>query len=225
MVFFNFHPPFGSSLCSGPVTHLYLGELYCNARSIEDPAWIRDFLRGTLFPDIQYIGHISRERTHPQVSHLDEVDATEDPFEAGMKFHAWVDIKREAFVEASGIYALVASCDENQKAKFLKFIEEELLADLYDGRGWLPIFDEVAPEQRQFGLSDEIIWRWHNCLTVAIRFRPSWYLWGTSYYQEAAIGLSNDTLYNWSYLLVEHARDPLFQNHVDALIDHLCRHF
>lgn len=62
------------------------------------------FLVGTLFPDIRYITHFPREKTHFNVNSLKEVGETSSPFDAGMKFHAWVDRVREEFVISSGIY-------------------------------------------------------------------------------------------------------------------------
>ena len=68
---------------AGPMTHLYLGEEYCKMNRIEDEGKVRDFLVGTLFPDIRYITHFPREKTHPHVSHLREVQASDSLFEAG----------------------------------------------------------------------------------------------------------------------------------------------
>ncbi len=50
-----------------------------------------------------------------------------------MKLHVWVDVMRENFI-ASKVYDAVAPHAEQFSATLLKFIEEEILADFYDGR-------------------------------------------------------------------------------------------
>lgn len=206
---------------AGPITHLYLAERYCEIHVIQDEQWVHEFLIGNLFPDIRYLGHFPRELTHPNVIHLDEIQSIVNGFEAGMKFHAWIDLAREEFVEETGVYKSVIPLAEGHQATLLKLIEEEIMADLYDGRQWSFLFDQVQAEEREFGVSDDVIQSWHTILQYTMEYRPSWLIWSCSYYKEVAFGILNSTLYNWSYLLPKFADDPLFQNHVRKLLEHL----
>lgn len=203
---------------AGPITHLFLGEEYCRIFRIEDEDHKRDFLIGTSFPDIRYITYFPRERTHFNVQSLKEVGESSSYFIAGMKFHAWVDKVREEFVVASGIYEKVAPYGEGRKETLLKFIEEEIID--YDGRKWRSIFGEVHEEEKAYA-SEELIQKWHTIILGALYARPSWPLWGYSWIKSQLFGISNQTLYNWSYLLSEYAKDPEFQGYVDDLLKHI----
>ena len=202
------------------MTHLFLGEEYCKLRRIEDEGNKRDFLVGTLFPDIRYIAHFSRQRTHFDVRNLKEVEESSSYFIAGMKFHAWVDKVREAFVVDSGIYEKVDPYANGQKATLLKFIEEEIID--YDGRKWSHFFGSALEEEKAYA-SEEQIQKWHTIIWGAMQARPSWSLWGLSYVKAQAFGISNETLYQWSYYLPKFGRDPLFQGYVHDLLSYMLR--
>jgi len=205
---------FQLGMAAGPMTHLFLGERYCALHQTEE---VGDFLVGTLFPDIRYVAHFPRELTHPIVQDVREVESCFSKFEAGIKFHAWVDIVREEFVEQSGIYEKVRPYAKGHEATLLKFIEEEILADLYDGRKWSPYFDACYEAEKRF-TNEEAIQRWHQMIQYSMAYRPSWLIWAVSYFKNQAFGISDDTLYEWSYLLPEFAQDPIFQSHVKNLL-------
>ncbi|QVL58190.1 MAG: hypothetical protein KFB93_03680 [Simkaniaceae bacterium] len=200
------------------MTHLFLGEEFCKMHRIEDEVNKRDFLVGTLFPDIRYITHFPRERTHFIVKSLKEVEESSSYFAMGMKFHAWVDTVREDFVVASGIYEKVAPYANGRKATLLKFIEEEIID--YDGRKWRVFFGESLDEEKAYA-SEEQIQKWHTIVWGAMQARPSWPLWGLSYVKSQAFGISNETLYQWSYDLPKLGRDPMLQGYVHDLLDHM----
>jgi len=210
---------FQMGMAAGPMTHLFLGESYCSF-SGDSEEKTEEFLVGTLFPDIRYIAHFARARTHPVVRDLQEVAQSSSNFYAGIKFHAWVDIIREEFVEKSGIYQAVIPYAKGHEATLLKFIEEEILADFYDGQKWSYLFDQVGESERSFA-TDNQIERWHSMIQYSMAYRPSWLIWGVSYFKSQAFGISDETLYEWSYLLPEFARDPIFQLHVKNLLAYL----
>jgi hypothetical protein len=210
---------FQIATAAGPVTHLYLGEQYC-ALSGASEEETGEFLVGTLLPDIRYVACCSREKTHIEVADLQEVAESASTFEAGMKFHMWVDVEREAFVEDSGIYDFVRLHAEGHEATLLKFIEEEVLAGFYDGQKWSFLFDEIRNDELFFATEDHIA-RWHSMIQYTMAYRISWLIWGASYIKERAFGISDETLYAWSYLIPELAQTPLFQDHVKNLLFHL----
>lgn len=197
-----------------------LGEEYCKMRKIEGESEVRDFLIGTLFPDVRYIAHFSRELTHPQILNLQEITKAKTFFERGIQFHAWVDYIREEFVVASGIYEKVIPYADGHQATLLKFIEEEILGGFYDGQRWSSYFNDILQEEKVF-TSEEVISKWHTMIRYTMSYRPSWLIWGVSYFKESAFGISNETLYNWSYLLPQFAKDPEFQAYVQELLHHI----
>ena len=207
-----------SLFAAGPMTHLYFAEKWAEQNPIATQEALRDFVLGNLFPDIRYVANIPREWTHAEVYSIEEVGASRTPFEGGMKLHAFVDIVREKFVEKTGIYAYVIPYAEGHPATLLKFIEEEIID--YDGRKWRSIFGEVHEEEKAYA-SEELIQKWHTIIWGAIYARPSWPLWGYSWIKSQLFGISNQTLYNWSYLLSEYAKDPEFQGYVDDLLKHI----
>jgi len=209
---------FSSLYGAGPITHLFLGEEYCRIFRIEEETHQRDFLLGTSFPDIRYITHLPRERTHFNIQSLNEVTGSSSYFIAGMKFHAWVDEVREAFVVASGIYEKIEPYADGRKATLLKFIEEQIID--YDGRKWGHIFGEVLEEEKTFA-SEEQIQKWHTIAWGALYMRPSWPIWGYSWMKSPLFGVSDGMLCRWSYLLTEYAKDPEFQGYVEDLLKHI----
>ena len=96
-----------------------------------------------------------------------------------------------------------------------------MLADLYDGRKWASLFDDILEEEQTFAVSTDVIQKWHTIIQYTIHYRPSWLIWGGSYARKVLFGIPNSTLYNWSYLLPRLAHDPLFQNHLRRLLKHL----
>ncbi len=210
---------FQMGMAAGPMMHLFLGEKYCSV-SGDSEERTGEFLVGTLYPDIRYVAHFPRELTHPLVSNLEEVKKCTSSFERGIQFHAWVDIVREEFVEKSGIYRTVTPYAHGHKATLLKFIEEEVLASFYDGRKWNFLFDQKLENERVFATDDQIE-KWHTMIQYCMAYRPSWLIWGVSYFKSQAFGISDETLYEWSYLLPELAQEPIFQLHVKNLLAYL----
>jgi hypothetical protein len=202
---------------AGPMTHLYFAEYFCRVHGICKEKSVREFMVGTLFPDIRYIAHIPREATHFPLEGLKDVLQEEDLFRAGMKFHAWVDIVREEIVVSSGIYEAVAPHAEGRDATFLKFIEEEILADCYDGRKWSYCFDSPLAEEKLFVGSDEVLAKWHYILQYSMGYRPSWLFWGASWLRPTLMSIPASTIYNWSYALPKLAKEHRFQEHVQKM--------
>lgn len=88
---------------AGPITHLVLTQkVYERFFSQKDRG---AFVVGTSFPDIRYLGVIEREKTHrPRVTLKQVLEA--ESFEAGVQFHVLVDVVRERFMKAYGMYEL-----------------------------------------------------------------------------------------------------------------------
>ena len=201
---------------AGPTLHLWTAEKYCQIRGITDEETIRQIIIGTEFPDIRYITPISREQTHPIVSDISQITGT--PFEIGMKIHSWLDTTRENLIQQE-VYDAIAPYAQGHSYTLLKFVEEEILADFYDGTKWLSTFNDILADELPYA-PEATIAKWHDTIQWTLTLRPSWLLWGQSY-RGRAFGLSETTLYDWSYLLPKLKHKPLFKTHLQTLLTHI----
>lgn len=117
---------FNAMFGAGPVVHIYSAELffkYCKQTYTRTQQ--EAFIRGTLFPDIRYIAHLSRTATHKQKVTLTQVCAEKDPFTAGKLFHSYIDDARAQRSWKAGMHRYV--CMDNKKNSHLqKVVEDEL---------------------------------------------------------------------------------------------------
>jgi hypothetical protein len=119
------------------------------------------FLVGTVFPDIRQMAGIERSLTHPARMSLDEVEGTEDPFLAGMKFHALLDLRRERLVEKLGVYEGLP--EGYPRTVALKLCEDQMLQSRI--KDWSPIldaFEGTYPAADAFVPDREITARWNQ---------------------------------------------------------------
>lgn len=152
---------------AGPITHIVLALQALALMPDKNP---REFIVGTSFPDIRYLGVISREQTHldnKPVS-FDDVKQEQDSFKAGMKFHVLVDQVREREVVQHGLYAIVP------RSKFagsvLKLHEDILLhKHLNDIALISSYFDDLVPQEKTFGIDEKYINAWHRMIQQFIK--------------------------------------------------------
>ncbi|HXW86140.1 MAG TPA: hypothetical protein VEK38_02235 [Candidatus Bathyarchaeia archaeon] len=156
---------------AGPVSHIYcaLAILLSGTLSIENP---RDFIIGSLFPDIRYLGVIERSQTHkPHITWHDVQTASSD-FDAGMKLHALVDVVREAYVVHHSLYDHFSSLLP-YKSQFLKFFEDALLHNkVADWSTIIGYFDTILPEEQAFGIDDTALHLWHSLMQQYLAQQP-----------------------------------------------------
>ncbi len=65
----------------------------------------KDFFIGSLFPDIQTLKVIGRDKTHFNNLKIDDLNQ-DTSFMAGVKFHSILDLIRQNYVREHNIYAL-----------------------------------------------------------------------------------------------------------------------
>lgn len=198
--------------------HLWVAERFCEICGITNHDIVQKIIVGTEFPDIRYLTHTPRDLTHPVILTIQEVCQSMTPFEIGMRLHAWLDITRENFIVPE-VYDAIAPYAEGSSATLLKLIEEEILADFYDGRRWSFCLDQALPEELAFA-SEAVVLKWHEMIQWTMSVRFSWLLWAQSYWGPA-FSLSTNTLYNWSYLLPKLKQEAIFQRHFHDLLDFL----
>jgi hypothetical protein len=209
-----------SVFSAGPVFHLWTGEKFCDALSIPKGQERAAILVGTEFPDIRYMAHFPRNLTHPVVLDVRDILTGKTPFEIGMRIHSWLDYTRENRISKEVYDALAPySEDQGQRVHLLKMVEEEILADIYDGRPCSAYFDSIHSEELAYA-DEQMIWNWHSYIQWSLALRLSWALWAQSYRGDA-FGLTAQTLYNWSYLLPKLKEQPIFKNHLYQLLEHI----
>lgn len=130
-----------------------------------------EFLVGTSFPDIRYLGVIERDKTHIQNSSLKEI-AGKSAFEAGLYFHSLVDEVREKFMVSKNIYSLCPS--SKYITQSLKLFEDELLYNkIHDWQEISSFFNTILNEEVVFGLKKEDVMCWHGALKKYVTQAPT----------------------------------------------------
>jgi hypothetical protein len=143
---------------SAPITHVVL------ASKVFDKYFPglnrKEFMVGTIVPDIRYIGAIDRDKTHFENVTLKEVQKL-DSFNAGLKFHSLVDKVRKAYVKSREYYSLFPKSDFVTQAS--KIFEDQIFYNKV--KNWTEIadyFKVVYKEELDLGLSEEAIEKWHK---------------------------------------------------------------
>ncbi|HXW53111.1 MAG TPA: hypothetical protein VEL47_03290 [Myxococcota bacterium] len=124
------------------------------------------FLVGTNFPDIRYISDVRRSTTHRTDGEgLKGVVNAETPFEAGRRFHVFVDREREKYMRDHDAYRFVKNGP--LKTQMLKIIEDhimfEKLKDKFDAK---KTFRRIHDEERSYSVSEKELETWHQMLTM-----------------------------------------------------------
>lgn len=148
---------------AAPVGHIFSVLLLLQVK----PGLIEDknaLFVGASFPDIRYITEIDRKTTHSLAENsLDFVLNGEDSFEKGRRFHVWLDLKREKYMQSKNAYNFVK--EEPRPTHMLKLVEDHLLypkiKQHFDPK---PVFNKAYAQEKAFGLSDESIKDWHSIL-------------------------------------------------------------
>lgn len=148
---------------AAPVSHIVCALVALNSGTI-DVADRNAFLVGTSFPDIRYISHIPRSKTHGTYgASLNDVKSAPSAFEAGRLFHIYVDRKREEHMRKHDAYRFV------KKGPFqrhmLKIIEDHILFEKLQGQFISEeVFAQIYPEEMQFDIDESVIYAWHSLL-------------------------------------------------------------
>jgi len=154
---------------SAPDVHIILAEkVFDEDLSAFDR---KDFMLGTIFPDIRYLAGIDRYQTHFKDLKLTDL-AQDNSFMAGAKFHSIVDEARMAYLETRGVYPWLPKSQYIHSA--LKFFEDEVLHDRLTGKDRLPGWFRALPyEQINFPVDRQCVDRWYPLLLEYLEAPPS----------------------------------------------------
>ncbi len=152
-----------------PIAHLWTARMYTDGHPHMDVA---PFFIGAVFPDIRYLGTIDRSVTHAASADESKRFATEPPFASGVLFHQLLDMYEHPFA-----YTLATDLKLDQHPHIyssIKLFEDEVLFSRLTNWDQLEsIFQSPRPEEIAFGVSPEIIQRWHQHLRAYCTQPPS----------------------------------------------------
>lgn len=148
---------------AAPITHILFTTVISKTVSNE-------FIAGVSFPDIRYLGSISRKHTHAYGS--DKItDATS--FISGMAFHQYIDELRGEYWKHNGIYERLT--DTPLTALALKFCEDIILYDSFDvSHSFVHIFHDtpVIPMEYRDTISYQETERWYQLIARYLSEKP-----------------------------------------------------
>jgi|GEM_PF-7010414 hypothetical protein len=168
---------FNYAFASTPITHAYLAKIWIeqsNTKTEEEQILDKDFLLGSVYPDIRYVAAISREKTHKKNVTKDDIKSAKTRFLSGCKLHSFIDEQREQFVTDSKIYSwLEEECKDNpllhfafisNKYALLCILEDEIIRKKYSFEELVEHFNKIHTEEINDGITGKNVEAWHNFL-------------------------------------------------------------
>jgi hypothetical protein len=137
------------------------------------PAYEDEFILGCVFPDIRRIDeNVKRKDTHMHFENCNLDFKNMSAFEAGWKFHAYCDMKREEILNNLGFYEIKGTADFWGQVS--KQLEDELLYDKYNN--WEKLvhyFNNVPVVETGVDVSRETFQLWYAIIGKYIEKKPN----------------------------------------------------
>jgi hypothetical protein len=214
---FVFFTMMDSLSAAAPLTHLYFAnkwqEIVYSFEGEDQTA----FHLGNLFPDIRYLGEVSREMTHEANVTLESIFSSPSPFVAGTRLHAFVDEEREALVVKWKIYDIIIDWAEGQQATLLKLIEDEILFHHVDLTIIRQEMDRILEEELATGSTYSTVQKWHAFLKQYLSLPPSQLLAQLAQQKRGYFQIPPETICHWSQILPYLAQKTELLDYVDQL--------
>lgn len=154
-----------------PVTHILTAEIYYD--SFFSHLDHKSFIIGTCFSDIRYPARLKRSTTHPKNLSLTEIQ-TKSAFQAGLAFHSFVDEMWNQFVLQVNHHIFDEIPHNKPMIHTMKVLQDKYL---YKKSGeWSQIanyFEGILSEEKDFGVSREMVERWHTILAFYLSKPPN----------------------------------------------------
>lgn len=150
------------------ITHFYWAQRVLKEGAVGQSRNL--FLVGTSFPDCRYLAKLPRELTHRGGRDFSSINQAE-PFEAGIRFHHWLDRQRNLKLEAE----LVAQGYPRENSFFLAVKNWEdtyFYPKIEDLKSYFPIFEKVYPQELAI-VNRRLADKWHELLVKYFRQRPN----------------------------------------------------
>lgn len=207
-----------ASMACAPAMHAYLGEMWLDTHELKDKLARRDFIIGTLFPDIRYMGHVSRGQTHAKGVTLEQIDKEKSYFKKGMLFHAYVDEQHEKFTNKSKAYQNLPKDIKSSREIFIELIADEIIFD----ESWIkPIatdINTVINDEKILGLTELDLYPWHMLLNAYFMDPPSENLQRLTILGRDIKFLKAKTVEIWARRLPEIKKNAYYQQYTKDLI-------
>lgn len=131
-----------------------------------------EFILGTSFPDIRYLGVIERDKTHNNGATWATVQAEKSSFKAGIDFHAVVDRVRERYLTQHGVYKILPQ--HPRIGLLLKLFEDNLLRLQVDNWNEIAhLFDNLPNQDKTLGVPEPAVKRWYQFIQACCQRDPS----------------------------------------------------
>lgn len=211
---------------AAPVVHIYLAEkwmtLHCPNYSEVDR---KAFLVGTLFPDIRYLGVISRSDTHELGVKLEDILNAKTPFFSGKKLHCYIDEQRENLVKEWKIYHKLPEMTHEQRATFLKLVEDEILFSKSDWKEARDALNKIEAEEMTYEIKGDDVQLWHAILIQYLSMRPSLVLFELGQFHQKYMNIPPDKTAEWSNEVINTSKKEDIQQYVLNLLAHFEKAF
>ncbi len=204
---------------AGPITHIVLTDKVFDR--FFDGMDRKEFIIGTLFPDIRYLKVIERSKTHFEGTGIIDI-LNEDSFNAGLKFHSIIDDARRKYISENDVYAPYKK--ENHSSMMFKIAEDMFFYEfIEDWSQFISFFDHISPAEKSFDIPEETLKNWHSVIQQYLKYLP-----GEKTLKALTIfaGLSNKAAANMSQYMKEiqadnSIRDKLvyFYHNIEAYIN------
>jgi len=202
---------------AAPAMHVYLAEEFIQNYKVSASDHSA-FIVGTLYPDIRYAADIPRAQTHEHnVSLQDICLVSNDYFNAGKKFHSYVDEKRERFAYRSHIYDVIKPVPIEYRATYLKLLEDEIIWDHVDRMDVILNLFHFSPDEKMATINEWDIFKWHVWLMLYFQHRPSEHLMSLAQDHKGWQNIPAEVIANWAVQLPAQVKDERIKKYVNQL--------
>ncbi len=209
---------------AAPATHVFFAEMWLDANQILDEDSRSEFIVGTLFPDIRYLGTLNRNETHEVGITPNKIRNSDTYFRGGMRLHVFVDVQREKFVKKYKVESKLKKISQKSKVLFLKMVEDEILWNETDWNSILAMLQVTYPEQLQY-VDQDVAVHWHGEMIRYFSQRPSEFLNQLAANHQGFLKADAETIQLWAEIFPLYAQDPYFINYTLALKEYLRSQF
>lgn len=204
---------------AGPVTHAYLAKRFLYHFPKYNEQQQTEFMIGTLFPDIRYLGHIERSETHYDQMPLHKVLRESSAFQAGVKFHSYVDLVRDQFIRTTYKPLHNQELSKSEFRLYLKLIEDQILYNFYNWQDCCDGLEIIYPEETAYKIDEATILKWHSLMKVSFTYPPHKVLLFLSIAQNNPFNISQEYVDGWKETL------PRDSERLKSYVADLVKHF
>lgn len=207
-----------NTFACAPSMHAFIAELWLDTYQVKDEANRKAMIIGALFPDIRYLGKVSRAQTHTKNVSLKQINDATDYFEKGKLLHAYVDEQHALFLRQYSLSLLLPPTILNQKKLYLELVLDEIIYNEEWGEQISKIISRSISQEKILNLNDLDLFQWHSLLTIYFTNYPSAHLKKLTLFNRDIWFLDATTIQLWSDMLQKSTQNPYFKDYARDLI-------